>query len=138
MIWAGELLRNERMAVFDESNSSALGLLAVLLCAWVVKLALAETFRRPETTLLPFASQPILRVGIALVLIVGAVFFGSLWAASLPGSWCLLMALDRLGESRLDRNVPSERRGWRYFPVIAIASIATYALVAVLIRSAGG
>ena len=137
-IWAGELLRHERMAVFDEANSIALGLLAILLCAWVVKLALAETFRRPETALLPFASQPILRHGVTVVLVACGVFFGSLWAASLPGLWLLLLALDRLGESRLDRNDQAERRRWRYFPVIAIGSIGIYTLVAVLIHSAGG
>lgn len=134
MIWTCELFRREGMAVFDESNSLLLGLCTVLFCAWVVKLALAETFRRPETALLPFASRPVLRHGITVLLLAGAVFFGSLWAASLLTSWCLLMLLDRVGESRLDQKNRSEPLGWRYFPMIAIGSIATYGLVALLIR----
>jgi hypothetical protein len=137
-IWAGELLRHERMAILDGSNSRGLGLIVVLLCAWVVKLALAETFRRPQTALLPFASQPVFRHGVAGLLLVGAVFSGRLWAASLSGLWCLLMALDHFGDSRLNRNSRQERRVWRYFPAIAIGSIASYLLVAVMVRSAGG
>lgn len=136
MIWVAELIRRERMAIFDEANSTTLGLLAVLLCGWIIKLALAETFRRPETSLLPFASRPILRHAVGVVLLAGAIFFESLWAASLPGAWFLLMALDRLGKSRLDPNERSERPRWRYFPAIAIGSTAIYGLVAVLIRSA--
>lgn len=136
MIWVAELIRRERMAIFDEANSTTLGLLAVLLCGWIIKLALAETFRRPETSLVPFASRPILRHAVGVVLLAGAIFFESLWAASLPGAWFLLMALDRLGESRLDPNERSERPRWRYFPAIAIGSTAIYGLVAVLVRSA--
>jgi len=134
MIWVAELIRRERMAIFDEANSTTLGLLAVLLCGWIIKLALAETFRRPETALLPFASRPVLRHGITVLLLAGAVFFGSLWAASLLASLCLLMLLDRVGESRLDQKNRSEPLGWRYFPMIAIGSIATYGLIALLIR----
>lgn len=134
-IWAGELIRRERLAIFDEWNTWALGLIAVLLCGWVVKLALAETFRTPETALLPFTSRPVLRHAVTVVLLSAAIFSGSLWAASLPGLWCVLMALDRLGESRLDRRGQLERRAWRYFPAIAIGSIA---LAGVMVRSAGG
>jgi hypothetical protein len=48
------------------------------------------------------------------------------------------MLLDRIGESRLDQDDPSERRSWQYFPVVALASIATFVSVSVLVRSAGG
>lgn len=137
-ILAGELLRRERMAILDESNSLGLGLIALLFCAWVVKLALAETFRRPQTVLLPFDSQPVLRYGITVLLVSGAAFIGSLWAASLPGLWCVLMVLDRFGDSRFERDPERERHVWRFFPVIAIGSIASHLLVAVMVHSAGG
>jgi hypothetical protein len=136
-IWACYWLRRERMDLFDERNSWALGLIAALLCAWIVKLALAETFRRPETVLLPFASQPILRHAVLVVLVAVVAFSRSGWAVSLPVTWWLLMLFDGIGESRLDENDLSERRSWRFFPVIAFASIGTFALVTVLIQSAG-
>jgi hypothetical protein len=137
-IWACEWLRRERMDIFDERNSWALGLIAALLCAWIVKLALAETFRRPETVLLPFASQPIIRHAVLAALVAVVAFSQSGWAVSLPGTWWLLMLLDRIGESRLDENDLPERRRWRFFPVIAFASTATFVLVTVLVQSAGG
>jgi hypothetical protein len=137
-IWACAWLRHERMDVFDERNSWGLGLIAALLCAWIVKLALAETFRRPETVLLPFASRPILRHAVLVVLVAGVAFFQSVWAVSVPVTWCLLILLDRIGESQLGPHDLSERPGWRYFPVVAVGSIATLALVSVLLRSVGG
>ena len=137
-IWACAWLRRERMDVFDERNSWGLGLIAALLCVWIVKLALAETFRRPETVLLPFASRPMLRHAILVVLVAGVAFFDSGWAVSLPATWSLLMLFDRIGDSQLDQQDPSERHSWQYFPVVAFGSIATFALVTVLVRSAGG
>lgn len=137
-IWAGELLRRERMSVFAEQNSLALGMLALLLSAWVVKLALAETFRRPATALLPFFSPLMLRLGISVVLVSTAIYFRSLWAVSLPATWCWLMALDRLGESRVDQADIGNGRAWRYFPAIASGSLVTFTCVAALVRLSGG
>jgi hypothetical protein len=137
-IWAGELLRRERMSVFGEQNSLALGLLALLLTAWIVKLALAETFRRPETALLPFLSPLILRHGVTVVLVATAIYSRSLWAVSLPSMWCWLLVLDRLGESRVDRADIGNGRAWRYFPAIASGSIVTSACVAALVRLSEG
>jgi hypothetical protein len=137
-IWACELLRREHMSVFEEPNSLALGLVAFLLSAWVLKLALAETFRRPETALPPFLSQPVLRHAVTVALVVTAVYFRSLWAASLPSMWCLLLALDRLGESCVDQARIRKRRRWRYFPAIAAGSIVTFTSVAVLVRLSAG
>jgi hypothetical protein len=138
MIWAGELLRRERAMIFEESNSLALGLLSILLCGWAIKLGLAETFRRPETALLPFGTRPLLRGGIAAGLVVSAVVFESLWGMSLVGLWCSLWVLDRIGDSRLDPNVRSKLHDWRYFPAIATVSLAMYVGVALMVRSVGG
>jgi hypothetical protein len=137
-IWAGELVRREGMAVFSEQNSLVLGLVAFLVSAWIVKLALAETFRRPATALLPFYSRPILRLGITVALVAVAVCFGSLWAASVPVMWVLLLALDRLGESRQVPSDIEEGRGWRYFPAIAIGTIVAVACVSTLICVSAG
>ena len=137
-IWAGELLRRERMSVFAEQNSQVLGLLALLLTAWIVKLALAETFRRPETALLPLSLPLTLRYGITLVLVATAIYFRSLWAVSLPSMWCCLLALDRLGESRVDRADAGIGHAWRYFPAIACGSLATLICVSSLVRLSHG
>jgi hypothetical protein len=137
-IWAGELLRREQLAILDERNAWAFGLVVILLCGWVVKLALAETFRRPQTPLLPFASQPALRHGVTVLLLSAAIFSGSMRALALPGLWCVLLALDRLGESRLGRRGQVKQRAWRYFLPIAIGSNASLALIEVMARPAGG
>jgi len=137
-IWVCDLLRRERMAILDERNAWALGLVVILLCGWAVKLALAETFRRPQTQLLPFASQPALRHAVTVLLLSGAIFSGSLWALALPGLWCVLLALDRLGEFRLGRRGQVKQRAWRYFLPIAIGSNASLALIEVMARPAGG
>lgn len=136
LIWASEFLRHQRMAIFEAENSWALGIMALLCCAWVIKLALAETFRRPKTALLPVALRPILRHGVTVSLLLGALLFRSLWAASLPGLWCILMALDRLGNTGLDPNDSTSSRAWPYFPAIAIGSVGTYVGIAVMVRIA--
>ncbi len=129
----------------------ALALIVFLPAAWIAKLALAETLRRPETTLLPFRSRRFLRSGVAfglfgIALIVEAPWVvGSLWAMSLPATWCVLMLLDRLGDARLARRQVDElvdegveRASWRTFPAIATGGVLTFVSVAVLVQRAGG
>ena len=138
LIWAGQILRHEGLGIFEDSNSTLLGLIVFLPCAWVVKLALAERFRRPETALLPFGSTPLLRHGVTVLLLGAAIFFGRPWAASLPALWCGLIALDRWGRARIAPANPSKRTDWQYFPRIAFVSVTMYGLLAVWTRSAAG
>jgi hypothetical protein len=138
IIWAAEILRVERLAVVDESNALSLGLIVLLPSAWVVKLALAETFRRPETAILPFGSRPIFRHCVSILLVAAAILEGHLWAVSLPALWIVLLLLDRLGRSRVGGAKRLERADWPYFRWIALVSITSYGVLAAMTRSVGG
>ena len=52
-VWAAECLRREGAGLLHPDRWLELGGVAALPALWVVKLALAETFRRPATRLLP-------------------------------------------------------------------------------------
>lgn len=52
-VWAAECLRQDGAELLRPDRWLELGLIAALPALWVVKLALAETFRRPESRLLP-------------------------------------------------------------------------------------
>lgn len=51
-------IRGHGLAVFAPEQTTGLGWVSLVPVAWVVKLALAEVFRKPETALLPFAAEP--------------------------------------------------------------------------------
>lgn len=51
-------IRGQGLEIFAQENTAGLGLVALVPVAWVLKLALAEVFRQPETALLPFAAEP--------------------------------------------------------------------------------
>lgn len=78
-IVASEWIRARGLEVFAVENTAGLGLLALLPVAWVVKLALAELFRRPETALLPFADEPTKRRVVTFAL-VAALYLAARYA----------------------------------------------------------
>ncbi|MBY0398852.1 isoprenylcysteine carboxylmethyltransferase family protein [Myxococcota bacterium] len=59
------------LAVFAPEQTAALGFVSLVPVAWVVKLALAEVFRSPQTALLPFAEEPSARRLVTFVLVAG-------------------------------------------------------------------
>ncbi len=68
-IIAWDWIRARGLEVFAAENTAGLGLVALVPVAWVLKLALAEMFRNPETALLPMSDAPARRrlVTVALV-----------------------------------------------------------------------
>ncbi|GEM_PF-2566396 len=139
MIWAGEVLRHERLGIFEDSLSWVLAGIVLLPCAWVVKLALAESFRRPETALLPFGAAPFFRYGMSVLLFCGAALLGWPWAMGLPVLWVLLVVLDDRGRARVEPAIRSQRRICGYFPSIAIGSAAAaVGLLGVLTHGVAG
>lgn len=76
-IWAAAVLRREGLDILEPDRAVERGLIGLLAAGWIVKLALAETFRRPEVSLLPRALGARMRGLVAL-------------GASLP----LLLAVD--------------------------------------------
>jgi len=86
-IWTAARIRALGMDVFLPAHDGTLGLIVLLPVGWVVKLALAETFRRPEVRLLPFAERPELRSAIALAVTAGALL------ASGPGRGASIVTL---------------------------------------------
>jgi hypothetical protein len=135
-IWVCTRLRRDGMALFEDQNALALGSVAFLMAAWVVKLALAETFRRPHIRLLPFSTRPWIRGGVAALLVSLGLAHGGLWSFSPAVLWCLLLALDRAGESRADQALAADPdlHCWRYFPPIAWGAAAIFGCFAYLVR----
>jgi hypothetical protein len=135
VIWAAAILRWERLAIFEAPRAMTLAVLLLIPVAWVFKLGLAESFRRPQTALLPFEGQPLIRQCTALVLIGAATFVGQPWAWNGPLLWVGLMVLDRSSRSRLDREVRGATRAlWRYFPSIAAGGLLISVCVAMMIH----
>lgn len=131
-IWAAELVRRERLALLSDAHAGALAAIVFLGAAWVVKLALAEAFRRPETALLPWADRPWVRLAATFVLVAAAVGVGRPWAVALPATWLALVALDRLGARRLSGDSGGRVRVWSFAPAIAIGSLAVFAALVLL------
>ncbi len=139
VIQSAEILRREKGAIFLEENSEVLAAIVFLAALWVVKLGLAETFRRPETALLPFEGRPIARMAVALGLLGVAMVVEAPWAMALPILWMLLLVLDRGGRFLFERRNGEGRyrlgrRVWRFFPGIAVGSILVFSCVTVLNR----
>jgi len=97
--------------------------------AWIVKLALAEVFRRPERALLPFRGDPVRRRVVTGALVL-ATYLAARWLApaSAPGSRasdvafaaCVvaLLVLPRLGSA------PRARGGLHAAVALALAVFA--------------
>lgn len=138
MLWASEWIREVRLGLFESRHSTTLALVVFLVVGWVVKLALAETFRRPETTLLPFGERPSLRFAVMGILLGLAIVEARPWAFGLPASWAVLWWLDRVGASRPGLETPGERVRWRYFPAIAAGSLGAFVCLALVVRVIDG
>lgn len=52
-IWASEWVRAEGAGLFEAEHAAILGAVLLVPVFWILKLALAETFRRPDQALLP-------------------------------------------------------------------------------------
>lgn len=134
VIGAAEMIRREGIALFGDRQAGELAFVLLLLALWIVKLAVAETFRRPETALVPWALSSRVRWALALVFAILALVVATrlVWLAVLPGLWCVLSVLDLVGDLRHRENVDNLRSGWRYSRVIATGSLVAVAGVAVL------
>jgi hypothetical protein len=135
VIWAAAILRWERGAIFEAPRALTLATLLLIPVAWVFKLGLTESFRRPQTALLPFVGQPLIRLATTVLLIAAAVFVGQPWAWNGPLLWAGLIGLDRWSRSRFDREVGEATRAlWGYFPSIAAGGILVSVCVAMMIH----
>jgi len=134
VIGAAEVIRREGIAIFEGRHAGELALALLLPALWIVKLALAETFRRPETALVPWVDSSRVRLGLALVFALIALVFATrlTWLAVLPGLWSALLVLDLVGDRRRRENIGDARSGWGYSRAIATGSLVTTACVAVL------
>jgi hypothetical protein len=136
-IWAAEVLRRERLDVLSPGHAVELAAIVLLGAAWIVKLGLAETFRRPATVLVPGAARPMTRVAVAAVAVAAAMAVGEPWAAALPIVWIALVALDRIGAARLPGGAQDKDRPWPFAPAIGAGSLAIFAAL-VLLGGRGG
>ena len=93
-IWAAACLRREGLEIFDASHALELGAILLLIVGWLLKLALAETLRRPETSLQPLEWSPRTRSGVAMALSIPMLVAGGIGRSGSGGGWTIaLLAL---------------------------------------------
>jgi hypothetical protein len=131
-IWAAEGVRLHRSRLFADENAFGLALVVFLGVGWILKLALAETFRRPDTALLPAPLGPTLRVAGGASFIVLAALSGLPWMAALPATWIGLVALDRYGSFRIAADGRAKGALWSYLPWIVAGTLAVSASLCLL------
>jgi hypothetical protein len=134
VIAAAEIVRRERLGLFDGGHTRQLAFVLLPLVLWIVKLALAETLRRPNTVLVPWLKTSSARWLLAIALTVGALFAAAqeLWLALLPGLWASLLILDVMGDRRSQKLAATNCVRWSYSSAIAAGSLATLAFVTAL------
>jgi len=80
VIWAAEVLRRLRSEILTDAHTLELAGVLLVPALWLLKLALAETTRRPETHLLPRigegAARPLAALALSLPLIFALVLSG--------------------------------------------------------------
>jgi hypothetical protein len=117
-IWAAEVLRVERFAALEPGREWLLAGILMVPAAWVLKLALAETFRRPGTHLLPGIATPGRWIAVigSLAIMIASSLGGAPWLSVAAALWLGILLLDAYGDER-GRGRDTEGRGvWAYFP----------------------
>ncbi len=120
VVVAGALLRRDGLDLLLPERAWALAFVVGLLVLWVVKLAVAEAFRRPESALLGMD----LGAGARWACVVGFVALALTLLPTLPAlapiaaGWCTLALVDTLAARRAP--VGAARSRWRYHrPAVA-------------------
>jgi hypothetical protein len=85
-IWAAACLRREGGQIFAVEHRLELGGILLLASVWILKLALAEASRRPESALLPRSVTPGVRALVAIGLFLPG-WLASAWEPSSSGTW---------------------------------------------------
>jgi len=108
--------------------------LAALPAGWLLKLALAETFRRPQTRLVPPLSSRA-RQRVAVGFLIAAIVLGigldvRPWWLVAPGVWLGVLGLDMYGVVRMNQRggcAPEGQAGraasWRYFGPALVGTV---------------
>ncbi len=131
VVVAAAVLRREGTAVFEAGNEALLASLVAVPALWVLKLAIAEVFRRPESALLGPGVGRGGRLGLAGGAVLLAVALAPRWPslAVVAGAWAGLAFLDELAARRAGEGAVRVR--WRYLgPVVLGSGLASAVLVA--------
>jgi hypothetical protein len=126
-IWAAEVLRVEGLAVLEPGREWLLAGILMVPAAWILKLALAETFRRPATRLLPGIPMPgrwIVVMGLLSIVISSSL--GALPRLSVAAAlWLGSVLLDGYGDRRGRGRGTEGRGGWAYFPAALVGTLVS-------------
>ena len=143
-IGAASLIRQEGWALLDPARGTALAGLALLPALWIVKLALADVFRRPGQSLVPIARSQAARIGLAIGCAASTVPAAAWrpWLAVWPALWAALALLDAFRARRLARGATARREVepgvWRYARNVALGSVALVCVTWVATATGGG
>jgi hypothetical protein len=134
-ICSAAIIRRLGTGILDGEHTLELVICVTVPALWVWKLALAETFRRPETRLFPWPIFAEHRswILIGLFFVFAYLVTSQPWAGVLPVLWAGLVLLDALGEARSERLSLDRLKAWPYFPAIATLSTTSCGLLWVLL-----
>lgn len=121
-------IRNDGLALFSREGDASLAWVASLAALWIVKLALAAVFRRPDQALCPGLKSQRARLLLGLVFAAAVPFAAAArpWLAIWPGLWAVLLGLDAFRVWRSARFGPAtgaDAGGWAYFRNVAVGSV---------------
>jgi protein-S-isoprenylcysteine O-methyltransferase Ste14 len=124
-IWAAGCLRREGLGIFEVTHWLELGGILLLAAAWILKLALAETFRRPELALLPLSAtagvRGLIAIGLTIPMIVSGGLGRSAWASWVGGGLLLCLAAGMLPMVRIRLRILHES--------LSILAVTTFGIV---------
>jgi len=133
-IGAAYRVRSEGRELLAPEGALTLACIVTVAALWVVKLALAEVFRRPGHALLPGLRTQGARIGLALVL--AALAFPAAasrpWLAVLPALWATIAGLDAFRAARVGGRAPGaavEPGRWAYLGNAALGSLGAALLL---------
>ena len=133
-ILAASLVRADPTRLLSPEGGPLLAALATLPALWIVKLALADVFRRPGQALVPVAKSQGARLAVAAacVALAAGVAAWKPWLAIWPALWGVLALLDALRVWRLARGLGAPETigsgAWRYTRNVALGSTALVAV----------
>ena len=134
-IAAAAILRDLKLTILDGHHDEQLAFCLALPALWIWKLALAETFRRPQTRLIPskFFAKNRLWVILGLISVSGYLLSAHPWAAILGVLWLGVAFLDEVGDRRSLRFGLDRLTSWSYFPIASATSMIGFGVIWLLV-----
>lgn len=136
VVWAGALIRSRGDRIVAGEDPETLAFVAALPAIWIVKLGLAEIYRRPDSALVPGRASAPARAAMALSLAMcaGAAWSWLPWVTVCLAMWAGLLALEAGRVARAAGASAADGATWRYLRPVAWASTGAAGLLFLIDR----